>query len=70
MLLNFNTPACERLIRGAFTQDELPSLIEAIFSGKDEGDAVHRLAGDDAQTVIDLIHEVRSRFARHLEFVD
>ena len=53
-----------------FTLDELPSLVEAIFSSKDEGDVVHRLAGDDVQTFIDVMHEARLTFARNRVFVD
>ena len=54
------TPACRRLIGHAFTPDELPSLIEAIFLSKDERDAIYSLPGDDAQTFIDIIDEARS----------
>ena len=63
--LNFNALACERLIRRAFAPHELPSLIEAIFSSKDEGDAIRGLLGDDAQTFIDMIDEARSPSAHH-----
>lgn len=37
---------------------ELPFLIEAIFSSKNEEDVVGGLQGDDAQTFIDVIDEV------------
>ncbi|KAF9645013.1 kinase-like protein [Thelephora ganbajun] len=53
--------ACGRLIRRAFTLNELPSLIEAIFSDKDERDAIHRLLRDDAQNFIDVIDEALDR---------
>lgn len=59
-LLNSNTPACGRLIRRAFAPHELSSLIKTIFSRKDEGDAVRRLVGEDVQTFVDVIDEVRS----------
>ena len=62
--LGFNTTACSRLIRGNFTQRELPSLIDAILSSKDEGDTVHCLPGEDAQIFIDVINEARSIPAR------
>ena len=63
--LNFNALACGRLIRRAFAPHELPSLIEAIFSSKDEGDAIRGLLGDDAQTFIDMIDEARYPSAHH-----
>ena len=65
--LNFNALACERLIRRAFAPHELPSLIKAIFSSKDEGDAIRGLLGGDAQTFIDVIDEARSPTAHHPE---
>ena len=61
--LNFNTSACGRLIRRAFTLHELPSLIEAIFSSKNEADEIRSLSGDGAQTFIDVMDEVRSTLA-------
>jgi hypothetical protein len=61
LLLNSNTPACGRLIRRAFASHELPSLIETIFSSKDESDAIHCLLGDDAQAFIDVIDEALDR---------
>jgi len=60
LFLDSNTPVCRRLIRRAFALDELPSLIEAIVSTEDERDAICSLARDDAQTLIDVIDEVRS----------
>lgn len=53
----FNIPARGRLIRRAFAPDELPCLIEAIFSSNDEGDVVRGLLGDDIQTFIDVAAE-------------
>jgi len=69
LLLNINTPACERLIRRAFAPHELPSLIEEFFSSKDSGDTIGHLLGDDTQAFIDVIDEARSTFAHHYEFV-
>ena len=63
IFLNLNTPACKRLIRRAFAPHELPSLLEEIFSSKDEADAIRCLFGDDAQTFIDVINEARSASA-------
>ena len=45
------------MIRRAFALHEFPSLIEAIFSSKDESDAIRCLLGDDAQAFIDVIDE-------------
>jgi hypothetical protein len=67
--LNFNTPACKRLIRRAFTLRELPSLIGAILSSKDENDTVRCLHGDDAQAFIDVIDEVRLILPLHYEIL-
>ena len=65
ILLNFNIPAFGFLIRRAFGPPELPFLIDAIFSSKDESDIIHRIRNrDDAQTFIDVIDEARSAFTR------
>ena len=61
LFLNFITPACRHLVSRRFAPDELPSLIETIFSSKDEGDAVRCLLGDDAQVFIDVIDEALDR---------
>ena len=53
--LNPNTAACGH----AFALHELPSMIDAIFSGKDRDDTICRLPGDDPQCFIDVIDEVR-----------
>ena len=60
---NFDNPgtsACKRLIGRAFSPQEVTSLIEAIFMSEDEVKMVRDLRGDDAQTFIDVIHEVCS----------
>ena len=49
---------------------ELPSLIEEIFSNRDERDATRRLLGEDAQFFIDVIDEARSMLARGCESAD
>ena len=54
----FLCSACGRLVGRAFDVHEFPSLIEAIFSTKDEIDAICCLHGDDAQAFIDVIDEV------------
>ena len=67
--LNFDTSACERLIRRTFALHELPSLIEAILS-KGANDTIHRLLRDDAQTFADVINEARSTSAYRHKSVD
>ena len=51
--------AWQRLINCAVPQDELPSLIELIFSDKKTADMVDHLQGSDVQAFIDVIDEVR-----------
>ena len=51
--------ACRRLISRAFSPHELPSLIEEIFTRKDEGKMIGSLGRDAAQSLIDVVHEVR-----------
>ena len=63
--LNSNRSAFGLLIGRAFDPRELPLLVEAIFSNKDERDTIRRLRGDDAQIFIDLMDEARSAFAHH-----
>ena len=69
-LVNPDAPACKRLIRRAFSPQEVTSLIEAIFLSEDEAKIVRDLREDDAQTFIDVIHEVCSvpSFSRHSLF--
>jgi len=50
--------AWQRLITCAVPRDELPSLIETIFSGR-RSNVVGRLRGSDAQAFIDIMYEVR-----------
>jgi len=50
--------AWQRLITRAVPHDELPSLIETIFSGR-QSNVVDRLSGSDAQASIDVMDEVR-----------
>jgi len=56
----YNAPACKRLISKTFFPHEVVSLIEATFTSKDQVKMICDLRGDDAQTFIDVIHEVRS----------
>ena len=63
--VSLNVPVCECLINRAFISPafflphDLISPIEAIFASKDEVKIIHGLRGDDAQTFIDVVHEVR-----------
>ena len=40
-----------------FALHELPSLVEVIFSSRDEGDTIRRLLGDDEQAFVDVVDE-------------
>jgi len=51
--------AWQRLTSHPVPQDELPSLIETIFSDKRGTDMVMRLSEDDAPAFLDMIDEVR-----------
>ena len=57
-------PACGRLITRAFALHKRP-LIEAMISGRDEGDAIRCLLGDDPQTFIDVIGEASFTLVDH-----
>ena len=59
-LLGPDAPACERLIRGSHSPQQLVSLIEAIFTSTDEVAMIRDLRGEDAQTFVDVVNEVRS----------
>lgn len=60
LFLDFDTQACQRLIKRAFAPHELPSLIEAVFSSANADDMIRCLCVDDVQTFIDVVGEVRS----------
>jgi len=57
--VDFDAPACKRLISRTLLPHEMISLIETIFASKDEVKMIRGLRGIDAQTFIDVIHEVR-----------
>ena len=59
IILNANGQALRRLISPSVLQDELPSLIETIFSNVGVTDIADCLQGSDAQTFIDIIDQVR-----------
>jgi len=50
--------ALRYLISGAIPQDDLPSLIETVFSNEKATDMVGCLQGSDVQTLIDTIYKV------------
>ena len=58
-LESLDAPACTSLIRRTFSPPEVISLIEAIFTSKDEVKMLRNLRGDDAQTFVNVISEVR-----------
>ena len=60
ILVDLDAPACRRLINHAFSPHEVVSLIETIFTSQDEIKMIGYLRGDNAQTFIDVIHDVRS----------
>ena len=59
-LLGPDATACERLIRGFHSPQQVVSLIEAIFTSTDEVAMIRDLRGDDAQGFVDVVNEVRS----------
>ena len=54
-------PAWERLISGALITSERISLITTILSDRDQVEMIGCLSGDNAQTFIDTVDEVRLR---------
>ena len=58
--LNFNALAYGRLVRRAFAPPEFSSLVDTIFSSKDERERIGSLSRDDAQVLIDVLDEARS----------
>ena len=50
--------ALQRLIDGALPRYELATVIDSIYSSQEATDIVGRLQERDAQTFIDVIHEV------------
>ena len=55
---NRNPPACIQLISHAFSSHEVISLVEAIFTSKEEIKMIRDLRGEAAQTLIDVVHKV------------
>ena len=57
--VDLSAPAYKRLISHIPPPHQVISLIQAIFTSKDEVNAIGHLRGENAQTFIDVIHEVR-----------
>ena len=53
-----NIPGWKHLIDSPLTTDERVSLIAGLFSDRDETESLKGLGGGDAQSFIDVIHEV------------
>ena len=51
-------PTWKRLISYAFPPQEVVSLVEEVFANKDEVKAICELQGDDAQILVNVMHEV------------
>ena len=66
-LPGLDLPACKRLISGSLSQQQVISLIQAIFTSKDEVAMIRDLRGDDAQAFVDVVNEVHST-SSHLSF--
>ena len=63
-----NEPAWKRLASRNFLPNEVIALIQTILMSEGEVKMAGNLCGDDAQTFIDVIHEVLSpvsHFPRH-----
>ena len=58
IVVNISIPTWKRLCSYDFPSHEVISLVEAIFTNRDEVKVVCGLRGRDAQTVIDVIHKV------------
>lgn len=60
---SFTLDSCEqalqRLINGDLPQDERATVIESIYSSQEATNIIGRLREKDAQTFIDIVHEVR-----------
>ena len=59
IVTDFRERALQRLISRTVPKDELPPIIEAIFSSRKTTDMIDRLQESDAQAFIDVIDEVR-----------
>ena len=58
VLVNLGAPACRRLISHAFSPHEVISLIEAALPSEEEIEMILDFRGDDAQSFVDVVHEV------------
>ena len=64
------TDSRQRLVSHAFSQDELPSLLETVFWDMEPTDIVQYLQGGDTQALVDILCEVRyharSKFSKNM----
>jgi len=58
--VDHDEPAWKRLTSRTFLPHELGSLLEATLMSDDVVKVIGNLCGDDAQTFVDVIHEVPS----------
>ena len=66
VLVDLGVPACRRLISHPSSPREVISLIEAVFTSEEEIKIVRDFRGDDAQSFIDVVHEVRFHLPSYL----
>ena len=59
MILDLGS-ACKRLISCSHSRQQIVQLLEEIFTSKEEVKRIGFLRGDDAQTFIDTLDQVRS----------
>ena len=68
--LAITTDSQQRLVSHAFSQDELPSLLETVFWDMEPTDIVQYLQGGDTQALVDILCEVRyharSKFSKNM----
>ena len=57
VLANPDTPTCKPATSHTPSPHEVISLVEEIFTSRDEVKMIDFLSGDDAQTFINVIHE-------------
>jgi len=69
IVVDSHKQAWQQLISRTISQDELPSLIQAIFSNRKAINMVDPLRESDAQVLIDVIDRVRHHALISGEFV-
>ena len=56
---SIDSPGWKRLISTSLAAHERTAMIATLFMNRDEVEAMKHIGGDDAQTFVDTIHEVR-----------